>query len=106
MSNDQGQIPCVVASYLEKQCVSGCKCDTSDRIRMCMKTEAVVMLPSLEELILAGCATEDGVIADMLLARRAKTDRLRYVSVSYDSGTWAYRRPRDEEVIEEFFEPE
>ena len=63
-----------------------------------------VLLPSLEKLILEGCATEDGIIAEMLLARRAKTDKLRYVLVDYDSDTWAYPRLRDEEVIEEFFE--
>ncbi|KAL1723671.1 hypothetical protein EV715DRAFT_190743 [Schizophyllum commune] len=68
-------------------------------------TSDPVLLPSLEKLILEGCATEDGVIAEMLLARRAKTDKLRYVLVDYDSGTWAYPRLRDEEVIEEFFEP-
>ncbi|KAL1707543.1 hypothetical protein EV121DRAFT_277927 [Schizophyllum commune] len=59
-----------------------------------------VLMPDLRALLLAGCATANGAIADMLLARRARTDRLSFVSIEYES---RYRiNPRDSQVIERF----
>ncbi|KAI5835244.1 hypothetical protein K523DRAFT_228651 [Schizophyllum commune Tattone D] len=59
-----------------------------------------VLMPDLRALLLAGCATADGVIADMLLARRARTDRLAFVSVEYESRDRT--NPRDSQVIVQF----
>ncbi|KAL1693751.1 hypothetical protein GGG16DRAFT_110932 [Schizophyllum commune] len=59
-----------------------------------------VLMPDLRALLLAGCATADGAIAYMLLARRARTHRLSFVSIEYES---RYRiNPRDSQVIERF----
>ncbi|KAL1693936.1 hypothetical protein GGG16DRAFT_123033 [Schizophyllum commune] len=60
-----------------------------------------VLMPNMRSLLLEGCTTDDGVIADMLLARRAKSDGLRWVSVGYGIRA-CYPRPRDREIVMQF----
>ncbi|KAI5894195.1 uncharacterized protein SCHCODRAFT_02623985 [Schizophyllum commune H4-8] len=57
-----------------------------------------LLLPRLERLVLEYCATRDGVVADMLQARRAMAGKLRYVWVLYGDG----RHPLDKEAAYQF----
>ncbi|KAL1727216.1 hypothetical protein EV714DRAFT_275845 [Schizophyllum commune] len=59
-----------------------------------------LLLPHLEGLVLHHCATRDGVVADMLQARREMAGKLRYILVYYDDDS--ERHPLDNEMVLQF----